>query len=377
MTKNLLLVLTGLLMIVTFSSQSLFSSSAPSGYTGESGNTCAGCHGSFVVNSGGGSVTVTGLPTGTYNPGQSYPISVTISHGTSNRTRWGFALAARNASGLSVGTFTSSNVNAALIGDAEVGHQGAVVTPASSSYTYSGIQWVAPSVPTTNDFNLNFYIVGNAANNNSSSSGDFIYNTVINRVYAPIPVVLSKFTGTAGDNFTVVLQWETAQEQNSEAFVIERSTDGQNFTAIDRVAAAGNSVLPKRYQYTDKVPPLTATARPLYRLRQVDKDGATTYSATVAVQLKAPVNTFLEKPVPNIVNNGGMITARFIAAAAMPLQIVVTDAAGKRVYTVRQQAAAGANTISLNTMSFARSAGVYYLTVRSGDFSQAERIVVQ
>jgi hypothetical protein len=376
MIKKLLIVLSGFCFIVIFSSQSFFSGQAPSGYTGEFGNNCSSCHSSFAANSGGGGVTVTGIPTGSYNAGQSYPISVTVSHGTSDRTRWGFALAARNTFGETVGTFTSTNATAGLIGDAEIGHQSAVVTTASSSYTYTNFSWVAPANPTPNDFNLTFYVAGNAANNNSSSSGDYIKTNVINRTYTTIPVVLSKFIGNMGKNFTVELQWETAQEQNSDVFVIERSTDGQNFTAIDRVPAAGNSVLPRRYQYIDKAPPVTLNARSFYRLKQVDKDGRFAYSALVAVQLKVPV-TFMEAPVPGIVSNGATVTARLIAATAMPLQIVVTDAAGKKVHTARQQAVAGANTISLQTTAFARSAGIYYITVQSGSFRQTGRILVQ
>jgi Reeler domain len=376
MIKKLLIISTGLFLIVVFTSQSFFSSSAPSGYTGEFGNNCSGCHSSFAANSGGGSVVVTGLPTGSYIAGQSYPVSVTVSHGAANRTRWGFALAARNSSGENVGTFTSTNPNANLIGDAEIGHQSAVVTSASGSYTYTNFNWVAPANPTPNDFNLNFYVVGNAANNNSSTSGDFIYTSVINRVYTTVPVVLSKFAGSMEKNFTVLLQWETAQEQNSDVFVVERSIDGQNFTAIDRVMAAGNSSLPRSYQYTDKAPPVTANARLLYRLKQVDKDGKTTYSASVAVSLKVPT-TFMETFVPGIVTSGGTVSARFVAAATMPLQITITDAAGKRVHAIRQQAMAGANTISLPTTAFARSTGMYHVTVQSGSFIQTERILVQ
>jgi Reeler domain len=376
MTKKLLVLLSGFFMIVIFSSQTFFSSQAPSGYTGEFGNTCTGCHNSFAVNSGGGGVVVNGLPSGTYTAGQSYPISVTISHGASNRTRWGFALAARNTFGETVGTFTSTNANAALIGDAEIGHQSAVITTASATYTYNNMQWVAPANPTPNDFNLNFYVVGNAANNNGSSSGDYIYSGVVNRIYTTIPVVLSRFTGSAGKNFTVLLQWETAQEQNSDVFVIERSTDGQNFTAIDRVPAAGNSTLPLRYQYTDKAPPVTANAQLLYRLKQLDKDGKSSLSSLVAVQPKAPA-TYLEPLAPTITSKGATVTARFIAATTMSLQIVVTDASGKKVYTARQQAVAGANTLTLPTTAFARSTGIYYVTVQSGNFRQTERLVIQ
>jgi hypothetical protein len=377
MTKKLLITILGFSLMVFFSSQTFFfSGSAPSGYTGEFGNTCTGCHSSFVVNSGGGSISVTGFPSGSYNAGQSYPISVTISHGTANRTRWGFALAVRNTSGEAVGTFTSTNPNADLIGNAEVGHLAAVVTPASSSFTYGNIQWVAPANPTPNDFNLNLFLAGNAANNNSNTTGDFIYTSVVSRVFTTIPVVLSKFTGSMGNNFTVLLQWQTAQEQNSDVFVIERSTDGQTFSTIDQVPAAGNSPLPRNYQYIDKAPPVTASGRTFYRLKQLDRDGKFSYSAAVAVQLKAP-STLMETPVPNVIAKGDRVTARLIAAAPMPLQVMVTDATGRRMYAVTQQVMAGANVIQLPSTAFAGNSGLYYLTVQSGSFRQTERILMQ
>jgi hypothetical protein len=377
MTKKILTVIVGLFTIITLSSETFFSGQAPSGYTGEFGNNCTSCHSSFAPNSGGGDVTIAGLPSGRYTAGQSYPISVTISHGTSNRTRWGFALAVRNNFGETVGTFTSTNPNAALIGTAEIGHQAAVITPPSSTYTYNNFKWVAPVNPTPNDLNLSFYVVGNAANNNSSTSGDFIYARVVNRIFTSLPVVLSKFTGSVEKNFTVSLQWKTEQEQNSAAFAIERSTDGQNFTEIGRVAAAGYSVLPSYYQYTDKAPPITANGDILYRLRQMDLNGKIAYSDLITVKLKAPT-TIMEAPVPSIVSNGGEVTVRLIAAKTMPLQIIVTDVSGKKVHTVRQQAVAGVNTIILQTSAFAKSKAVYFVTAQSGSsFSQTERILVQ
>jgi hypothetical protein len=376
MNKRILLLITGFCVVTVFSSHTFFSSAAPSGYNGEFGFTCVACHSSFTLNSGGGNVSIAGLPAGTYIPGQSYPITVTISHGASDRTRWGFSLAARNSLGNAVGTFTTSNANVNLIGTAEIGHNAAVFTAPASSYVYTGIQWVAPATPTPDDFNLNFYVVGNAANGNSSSSGDFIYSSIVNLVFTNLPVTLTRFTGSVGKNYTAVLQWETAREQNSAMFVIERSTDGQQYTAIDRVPAAGNSALPSSYQYTDKAPPVTANGRALYRLKQVDLDGKTAYSGVVTVQLKTPA-TVLEAPTPRVIARGGTAMFRLTAAAPMPLQITVTDAIGKQVHSARQQVTAGTNTISLSSSRFAQSVGVYYVTVQSGSFHQTERIIVQ
>lgn len=377
MIKKLHVALLSFALILIFTSASFFSSTAPSGYTGEFGFDCSGCHGSFAANSGGGSVTVSGIPSGTsYVPGQAYPITVTISHGTANRLRWGFSLAVRNELGQAAGSFTSTNPNVVELTTGEVGHQGAVVTPASASYTYSGFSWIAPSNPTVSDRNLRFFAVGNAANGNGSSSGDYIHTALITRNFSTLPVTLSWFTGVSGNNFTVMLQWETAQEQNSDKFIIERSTDGRNFLAIDQVPAAGNSSVRKLYSYTDRLPQIGFNQRPLYRLKQVDRDGKFAYSEAVTVQLKAPT-TYMETPSPNLVNSGGIIKARFIAAQPMTLKITVIDAAGAMRYTTQQQVVSGANIISIPARQFAVSTGGYYLTVQSGQFKQTERIVVQ
>jgi hypothetical protein len=369
------MVFGGLCLIVAFSNHTFFSGTAPAGSNGHDGHTCGGCHASAPLNSGGGNVTISGFPTGTYVPGQSYPIEITITHGAADRTRWGFALGIRNGADVPTGTFTSNSANATLIAPAEIGHQGAVITPASSSYTYSRMNWIAPSNPTASDLNLTLYLVGNAANNNNAPSGDFVYTSLTNLSYT-IPVVLTKFTGGMGKNFTTILKWETAQEQNSDYFAIERSTDGQNYTAIGRMVAAGNSTLPRNYEYIDQTPPVTTNGRVLYRLKQVDKDGKTNYSTAVAVQLKAPT-TLLEAPVPNVITKGGTVTMRLIADETMPLQILVTDANGKKIYTARQQAVAGANIINLPSTAFSTSSGIYNVSVLSGGFSQTERIVVQ
>jgi hypothetical protein len=376
MIKKLPIIVTALFIMMSFTSSTFFSSTAPSGYTGELGFDCSGCHGSFAVNSGGGGIVVNGLPSGNYIPGQAYPVSVTISHGTANRLRWGFALAARNELGVAAGSFVSTNPNVVELTAGEVGHQGAVTTPASASYTYTGFSWVAPSNPTLNDRNLRFFAVGNAANGNSGTTGDFIHTAVINLQFPSLPVTLSWFTGVSGNNFTVMLQWETVQEQNSDRFVIERSADGRNFEPIGQVAAAGNSSLSRKYQYTDRLPRLGITPKALYRLKQLDKDGKITYSNAVAVELKAPT-TYLERPSPNLVNSSGTVMARFIAAAPMTLEVSVTDASGVLRYTKVLQAATGANMISLPASNFANAAGVYYMVVKSTNFRQTERIIVQ
>ncbi|MCC3157456.1 FG-GAP-like repeat-containing protein [Hymenobacter sp. 15J16-1T3B] len=100
----------------------------------------------------------------------------------------------------------------------------------------------------------------------------------------PLPVVLTSFGGQATPA-GVKLSWITAQEKNSAAFYVERSADGKIFATVGEVAAAGNSTTARSYQFLDA----GAAGTRYYRLRQVDQDGTTDYSAVVVVSSQATV----------------------------------------------------------------------------------------
>ena len=90
-----------------------------------------------------------------------------------------------------------------------------------------------------------------------------------------LPVVFSNFTLQSQDG-QVALQWQTATEQNTQYFDIERSPNGTDFSSIGKQSAAGNSTLKTTYQFVDRLP---FSGTNYYRLKQVDKNGAVQYSA--------------------------------------------------------------------------------------------------
>jgi hypothetical protein len=121
--------------------------------------------------------------------------------------------------------------------------------------------------------------IDNTSNNNNASLVNFALtgstSNVVLSTIVPLPVNFTSFTATrAGDD--ALLQWQTAQEENSHDFSIERSTDGVHYSSIGDVDAAGNSTSPKNYSFTDKAP---ATGLNYYRLKESDLDGKSMYSA--------------------------------------------------------------------------------------------------
>jgi hypothetical protein len=94
-----------------------------------------------------------------------------------------------------------------------------------------------------------------------------------------LPVKLTSFTANRSGNMTM-LQWQTATEENTREFIVERSTDGKTYTDIGMIAAAGVSNGPRDYSYTDPQPEKNNN---FYRLKQVDLDGNYTYSTVRVV----------------------------------------------------------------------------------------------
>jgi uncharacterized repeat protein (TIGR03803 family) len=91
---------------------------------------------------------------------------------------------------------------------------------------------------------------------------------------ASLPVILTKFQVQKKHDKSL-LNWQTAEEENSKSFQIERSVDGTIFTTIGSVMARGNSSHLTSYQFIDEIP---LAGMNYYRLKQVDKDARFTYS---------------------------------------------------------------------------------------------------
>lgn len=97
---------------------------------------------------------------------------------------------------------------------------------------------------------------------------------------ALLPLSLLSFTAAA-TNDGVTLQWVTTDEVNTEAFDIERSSDGRHFTSVGSMPTKASS---SSHTYTYVFNDRTVSADTyFYRLKMRDVGGAFTYSKTVTV----------------------------------------------------------------------------------------------
>ncbi len=105
-----------------------------------------------------------------------------------------------------------------------------------------------------------------------------------------LPITLLNFQATLQTNKTVLVSWSTAQEVNNKYFIVEKSINGGTvFNAIGTINAIGNSSIVSNYQFTDLSPQHGVN---LYRLKQIDFDGKSTYSKVVAISLNQSKSTY-------------------------------------------------------------------------------------
>lgn len=94
-----------------------------------------------------------------------------------------------------------------------------------------------------------------------------------------LPIELISFTGRkSGENNE--LKWETASEENTDFFLIEKTTDGQNFEVIGTKEGTGNSNMNIEYIWTDNH---VQNVINYYRLKQVDYDGQFVYTDLISI----------------------------------------------------------------------------------------------
>jgi len=181
----------------------------------------------------------------------------------------------------------------------------------------------------------------------------FAINTGAITLAGPLPVELATFTADVR-NTTAHLVWTTATEKNNAGFAVEASADGTVFRRIGWVAGQGNRSSLHSYQFDDGT---FATAYPgpavYYRLRQIDRDGAESFSPVRTLARPAGLAPARLQVWPNpargSVSIAGLppgqavylfdLTGRLLLSAALPtsgpLQLVLPGTVTPGVYVVR------------------------------------------
>ena len=163
------------------------------------------------------------------------------------------------------------------------------------------------------------------------------------------------------------VSWSTSLEDEPVTYIIERSTDGRNFTATGEVPGYNNGSSTNRYTFTD---PTAVVDKIWYRLSIVTASGKKKYSSIIQLKNSLPdfeltniINPFTSSLVFDIaVSSNSSITAELI------------DMSGRSVLSHKQLVYSGTNSINLaNAASL--PGGIYTLRISNKDKFIIKRVI--
>jgi hypothetical protein len=139
-----------------------------------------------------------------------------------------------------------------------------------------------------------------------------------------LPVDLISYDALLLKNRTVLLKWSTTSEINNAYYLVNRSSNGSDFSSIGKVTGSLTSTDLVNYQFTDSDP---LDGNNFYRLSQVDIDGNQKILSVKKVIVK-PSGTMSLYPNPVV---GSLVTLDYGKIVSSKVSYKVVDASGKVV----------------------------------------------
>lgn len=183
-----------------------------------------------------------------------------------------------------------------------------------------------------------------------SGIGDFSYWTLTD-LANNLPVTLLSFKA-ACDNGSALVSWQTGVESGVNYFLVEGSSDGNQWAPLGKVAAT-NAPQGAGYSWQDDHP----SGISYYRLEIVDQSGAVSYSPVFRGDCSDITLPFTLYPNPAVSQTSAQLSVRQATTAI--LQVV--DVGGKILYRTQWNLQTGINTYVLPVAGLA--AGTYIVTL--------------
>ena len=165
-----------------------------------------------------------------------------------------------------------------------------------------------------------------------------------------------------------LLQWETSFEEDTDIFIIEKSTDGITFNHIGTVEASGNSNDENAYRFMDTG---LGVSKSYYRLKVVDMDGTSSYSQVAAINKVKP-NQFAVVAYSSILSDK-TFDISIDALVEGQLEYELVSYQGELVYTEFQYLYPGLNELKISLED--ATEGIYKVKLKLDD--EEELLVIQ
>lgn len=186
----------------------------------------------------------------------------------------------------------------------------------------------------------------------------------------PLPVVLKDLKATPMAN-SILVSWNTLSEISSDHFTVERSIDGTNFEALGDVTSKGGINTKTAYSFDDKKAVNDDIFLVYYRVRMVDKNGASVNSERVSVAL--PTADLAVAVFPNPTKSE--LNVNYYLKEASDVTIRINNVAGKEVYS---NTITGGQLLQNAKVDVSHlPTGIYFLSIKNAGANKVVKFVVE
>ncbi len=215
---------------------------------------------------------------------------------------------------------------------------------------------------------------------NSSPLGQtWTQGNLVDATSVVLPVELSTFEAVA-DGGVIALTWSTASETNNAGFEVQyAAADSAVFRSAGFREGEGTTSEKQSYAFSFK-PPVPGSYK--VRLKQVDFDGASTFSPEISVVLTElltdadghPVAYVFGEPAPNPFSH--TTAAQLLVSKAQHVEVALYNVVGSRVATLFRGTLPASTAKRLTIDGSGLPSGVYFMRVEGETFSESRQVVL-
>ncbi len=196
---------------------------------------------------------------------------------------------------------------------------------------------------------------------------------------AALPIQLASLTATTTTS-GVKLEWTTVSETNNYGFYVERHRQDSTVfqTVSGLIAGAGTSLSQHHYSWVDN---MVTSGNYIYRVRQVDLNGAVSYSQPITVNVVlsvsgdvAPKKFQLLQSYPNPFNPSTMI--KFSVEHAEHATLIVYNLLGQEVARLFDGMAEAGHYYDISFNASALGSGVYLYRIVTSSHTEVKKMVL-
>jgi len=236
-------------------------------------------------------------------------------------------------------------------GDGEPGH---TLTGDTQNGSLTDADWISTTI-TQGGISGSTLVIRVELRNTSGTEIMQLDNVIVSCT-SSLPISLVKFEGTSTPERNL-LTWFTATEQDNSHFELEYSNDAINFESVATIDGQGTTTQATEYAYLHR----TESTIAYYRLKQVDFNGAFTYSEPISVSRQEQSTA----PSPNPFGDHLQIHLEDDAV------VIIQNPEGMIVFNQLMNA----GTYDLGRQLEQLSGGMYLLVIESTSTREVHRIV--